>query len=41
MNLAETEEGQQALASLQLDGFQQATPALFDGIADRMADLEP
>jgi phosphonate transport system substrate-binding protein len=41
MNLAETEEGQQALASLQLDGFQQATPALFDGIADRMADLDP
>ena len=41
MNLAETEEGQQALSSLQLDGFQQATPALFDGIADRMADLAP
>ncbi|MBM2324242.1 MULTISPECIES: PhnD/SsuA/transferrin family substrate-binding protein [Marivita] len=40
MSLAETEEGRQALNSLQLDGFQQATPALFDGIADRMADLD-
>lgn len=36
-----TDEGRQALAALQLDGFRQATDALFDGIAARMADLEP
>lgn len=41
MSLAETEEGRQALRSLQLDGFRQATPALFDGIADRMRDMDP
>lgn len=41
MSLAETEEGRQALGSLQLDGFQRATPALFAGIDDRMADLDP
>lgn len=41
MGLGKTEEGRRALASLQLDGFQQATSALFDGIAARMADLEP
>ncbi len=41
MSLAETEEGRQALTSLQLDGFQYATAGLFDGIADRMADLDP
>jgi len=41
MSLSETEEGRVALTSLQLDGFQLATVGLFDGIADRMADLEP
>ncbi|GGB49065.1 hypothetical protein GCM10011316_21510 [Roseibium aquae] len=41
MSLAETEEGRLALTWLQLDGFRQATPALFDGIADRMRDLDP
>lgn len=41
LSLAETKEGQQALMSLQLDGFQRATPALFDGIADRIRDLDP
>jgi phosphonate transport system substrate-binding protein len=41
MSLSETEEGRVALTSLQLDGFQRATVGLFDGIADRMADLEP
>lgn len=40
LSLHATVEGQQALASLQLDGFQQATPGLFDGIADRMRDLD-
>ncbi|MCM2563333.1 PhnD/SsuA/transferrin family substrate-binding protein [Lutimaribacter sp. EGI FJ00015] len=40
MGLEATEEGRRALASLQLDGFQRATPDLFDGIADRMRDLE-
>ncbi|MBD3765271.1 MAG: PhnD/SsuA/transferrin family substrate-binding protein [Rhodobacterales bacterium] len=41
MLLDETAEGRQALASLQLDGFQAATAGLFDGIAARMADLDP
>lgn len=41
MTLPETAEGQEALASLQLDGFRQASPALFDGIAERMRDLDP
>lgn len=41
LSLAETKEGQQALMSLQLDGFQRATPTLFDGIADRIRDLDP
>ncbi|WP_417727747.1 PhnD/SsuA/transferrin family substrate-binding protein [Roseovarius sp.] len=41
MDLARTEEGRQALTSLQLDGFQQASTDLFDGIADRMRDLGP
>jgi len=41
MSLSETEEGRVALTSLQLDGFQLPTVGLFDGIADRMADLEP
>lgn len=41
MNLSQTEEGRRALTSLQLDGFQHATAGLFDGIADRMRDLEP
>lgn len=41
MSLSETKEGRSALASLQLDGFQHATAGLFDGIADRMADLDP
>ncbi len=41
MGLHATEEGRQALASLQLDGFQPATAGLFDGIAERMSDLDP
>ncbi len=41
MDLEMTEEGRQALASLQLDGFQRATADLFEGIAERMRDLEP
>jgi len=41
MALETTEEGRQALASLQLDGFLHAPADLFDGIAARMADLEP
>jgi len=41
LSLPETEEGRRALTSLQLDGFQHATAGLFDGIADRMRDLEP
>lgn len=41
LGLHETEEGRQALAALQLDGFQHPTPGLFDGIAARMADLDP
>jgi len=41
LDLATTEEGRKALASLQLDGFQQASASLFDGIAARMRDLEP
>ena len=40
MSLHASVEGQQALTSLQLDGFQQATSGLFDGIADRMRDLD-
>ncbi|ASM70997.1 MULTISPECIES: PhnD/SsuA/transferrin family substrate-binding protein [Roseobacteraceae] len=40
LGLEQTEEGQRALATLQLDGFQRASAALFDGIAARMADLE-
>lgn len=40
MDLPTTDEGRRALAALHLDGFQQATPDLFDGIADRMRDLE-
>ncbi|NCQ23451.1 MAG: phosphonate ABC transporter substrate-binding protein [Rhodobacteraceae bacterium CG17_big_fil_post_rev_8_21_14_2_50_63_15] len=35
-----TDEGQQALSALQLDGFADAPAALFDGIAARMRDLE-
>lgn len=41
MSLSETEEGRLALTTLQLDGFHPATPGLFDGIADRMRDLDP
>ena len=41
ISLARTEEGRLALTSLQLDGFAHATTGLFDGIADRMRDLEP
>ncbi|WP_372800981.1 substrate-binding domain-containing protein [Paracoccus seriniphilus] len=41
LGLAETDEGQAALMSLQLDGFQLASSALFDGIAARMRDLDP
>jgi len=41
IGMGETSEGRQALTVLQLDGFQPATDALFDGIAARMADLEP
>lgn len=40
MSLPETEEGREALTSLQLDGFQPATPGLYDGIAERMRDLD-
>lgn len=40
LGLGQTEVGQRALASLQLDGFQPASTALFDGIAARMAVLE-
>jgi phosphonate transport system substrate-binding protein len=40
MSLETTDEGQRALASLQLDGFQHATPGLFGGIAARMRDLK-
>ena len=40
MSLSETEEGRVALSSLQLDGFQHATAGLFDGIAERMRDLD-
>lgn len=40
MDLPETDEGRRALSALHLDGFQQARPDLFDGIADRMRDLE-
>lgn len=41
ISLPQTAEGRRALTSLQLDGFQHATPGLFDGIADRMRDLDP
>ncbi len=41
LGLAQTEDGRLALASLQLDGFEPATADLFDGIAARMADLDP
>lgn len=41
LGLGQNEEGLMALASLQLDGFQLASPTLFDGIAARMADLDP
>lgn len=41
IGLGETEAGRLALSVLQLDGFQQASDALFDGIAARIADLEP
>ena len=41
LDMGDTEVGRQALAALQLDGFQAASDTLFDGIAARMADLEP
>lgn len=41
MGMGGTDEGRQALAILQLDGFQQASDALFDGIAARMTVLGP
>lgn len=41
MDMGATKEGRQALAALQLDGFQGASDALFGGIATRMRDLEP
>lgn len=41
LGLGETPEGRGALAALQLDGFQPPDPRLFDGIAARIADLEP
>lgn len=40
MRLPATPEGREALASLQLDGFQQATIGLYEGIAGRMRDLD-
>ncbi|WP_372921597.1 PhnD/SsuA/transferrin family substrate-binding protein [Roseovarius sp.] len=40
LSLETTDEGRQALASLQIDGFQLTVPGLFDGIADRMRDLD-
>ncbi|KMK64963.1 PhnD/SsuA/transferrin family substrate-binding protein [Puniceibacterium sp. IMCC21224] len=41
LEMGQTDEGRQALEALQLDGFRQASDALFDGISDRMRDLEP
>ena len=40
LGMGDTAEGRQALAALQIDGFQPASDALFDGIAARMRDLE-
>jgi len=40
LGMGDTPEGRQALAALQIDGFQPASDALFDGIAARMRDLE-
>ncbi|MDP3340507.1 PhnD/SsuA/transferrin family substrate-binding protein [Frigidibacter sp.] len=40
LGMGDTPEGRQALAALQIDGFQPASDALFDGIATRMRDLE-
>lgn len=41
MDMGDTDEGRRALAALQLDGFQEASDTLFDGIAARMRDLGP
>lgn len=40
LGMGDTAEGRQALAALQIDGFQPASDALFNGIAARMRDLE-
>lgn len=39
LGLQRTDEGRRSLMTLQLDGFQPASPQMFDGIAARMADL--
>jgi len=40
LNFADTASGRNALNLLQLDGMARATPALFDGIAQRMRDYQ-